>query len=358
VLSNPRNLRYFTAYEPLLSVSPTRPWYAVVPQVGEPVLCVPALAELDARDASWVTFVHTWPSPNVADEGRSSLLSVLGDLALSNRRIGLEAGHETRTTMPITDLDAVRAALAHVAFIDASCLLWRLRMTKDVDEIRCMQRSIDAALSAFQRIAVSIDGQSKERQLANLFSRHILEGGADLVGYLAVGSGPRGYRSLTRAASDRVVARDDVLGLDVGAISDGYWCDFDRNIVAGAAHSDVERAHASLEATIQAGFATCRAGMPVCDVRASMNGAMRSEGYAVSLSGRWGHGVGLDFTEPPSLTMCDQTLLQPGMVITLEPLLMTEDGSAASAMLIAEEMVLITEGAPLMLTRKEVQVKP
>ena len=43
-------------------------------------------------------------------------------------------------------------------------------------------------------------------------------------------------------------------------------------------------------------------------------------------SGRIGHGLGLQSTEPPDVSLSDQTNLQPGMVITVEPAIIRDDG--------------------------------
>ena len=54
--------------------------------------------------------------------------------------------------------------------------------------------------------------------------------------------------------------------------------------------------------------------------------------------GRAGHGVGLQLTEPPSIARVDSTILQPGMVITLEPGYVNEIGCFD-----CEENILVTE---------------
>jgi len=64
--------------------------------------------------------------------------------------------------------------------------------------------------------------------------------------------------------------------------------------------------------------------------------------------GRYGHGLGMQLTEPPSLIDWDQTVLQPGMVITLEPSMTLTGGG----MLVTEENIVIRDGPPQMLSRR------
>ena len=68
-------------------------------------------------------------------------------------------------------------------------------------------------------------------------------------------------------------------------------------------------------------------------------------GRADTPVGRMGHGLGLDLTEPPSLAPDDPTILEAGMVITLEPSL-TLPGLAGMArrLMVHEENVVVTRG--------------
>jgi Xaa-Pro aminopeptidase len=61
-----------------------------------------------------------------------------------------------------------------------------------------------------------------------------------------------------------------------------------------------------------------------------------------------GHGLGMQLTEWPSLMPADQTVLQPGMVITLEPGL--EIG--AGRMMVQEENIVIRESGAELLTKR------
>jgi Xaa-Pro aminopeptidase len=63
------------------------------------------------------------------------------------------------------------------------------------------------------------------------------------------------------------------------------------------------------------------------------------------LAVRIGHGVGLNLTEPPHIGVHDDTSLEPGMVITLEPGVATEWGTFH-----IEENVVVTEDGPEVLS--------
>jgi Xaa-Pro aminopeptidase len=174
------------------------------------------------------------------------------------------------------------------------------------------------------------------------FQRLCLEEGADWVPYLAGGAGPRGYADVISPATPVPLATGDVLMLDTGLVWDGYFCDYDRNFVVGAPGAEAAAAHARLIAATAAGLETARAGARASEVwqaMAEVCGARPGEG-------RLGHGLGMQLTEGLSLTSDDPTLLAPGMVITLEPVVELPGGT----IMVHEENLVIRDGAPDMLS--------
>jgi Xaa-Pro dipeptidase len=347
VISNPQSFRYFTNHLPLLSMSPTRAWYLVVPRTGEAVACVPSIGRDDLLTESWIQEHRTWKSPSPVDEGRSVLASTINEFGAT--KVAVEQGLEMRAAMSLGDYDGLRTALPQVTFVDAAHLIWSLRSIKDESEMSSMRAVIAAVQGAFAEVPSWLRPGMTEKQAARRFTVDVMTHGADAVPYLACGSGPGGYPSLTRTASDRVLENGDVIGFDLGATIDGYWCDFDRNFCIGTPPPLARRALDALEAAISSARLIYRPGASVGELRRQMESAVHDAGFSASAGGRWGHGVGLDFTEPPSVNEHDDGVLRPGMVVTLEPLII---GHLADARLglVAEEMLLVTEDGHELLT--------
>ena len=128
---------------------------------------------------------------------------------------------------------------------------------------------------------------------------------------------------------------------DVAASVDGYWCDFSRAATVGPA-TPTQRNHQRLVTEVTAaGVAAVRSGVRASEVASVCDRAMAARGLEFNSGAlRFGHGLGLDVTEPPHLASYDQTVLRPGMAVTVEPahhavhgrynieenLLVTEDG--------------------------------
>jgi len=70
--------------------------------------------------------------------------------------------------------------------------------------------------------------------------------------------------------------------------------------------------------------------------------------------GRPGHGLGMQLTEFPTLTPFDQTLLQPGMVLTLEP----GYSFASDKMMVHEENIVVRDNGAKLLSKRAAKHMP
>ncbi len=333
LLTTEPEFRYFTGFLTRFWESPSRPWFLVLPARGRPLTVIPSIgAALMGR--TWIEDIRTWPAPAPEDDGVSLLAACLREVG---GPVGVPSGHESCLRMPLADFERVRSAAA-LEFRDDAGIMAALRAIKSDAEIARIACICAIAGRAFARMGeIAGEGVPLARVFRD-FQRLLLEEGADFVPYLAGGAGPEGYGDVISPASHAPLRRGDVMMLDTGALRDGYFCDFDRNFAIGEASDRVREAHARLIEATRAAFAMARPGARACDLwraMADVTGARPEDG-------RLGHGLGMQLTEGLSLTPWDQTVLQPGMVITLEPGIVT----GAERMMVHEENLVITEGAP------------
>jgi len=176
-------------------------------------------------------------------------------------------------------------------------------------------------------------------------SRLVRCSGADWVPYLAGGAEQGGCSDVISPARNAPLQEGDVLMLDTGLVWDGYFCDFDRNYSVGIPDTQTTIAHARLIEAVDAAVDIAREGAKASDLFHAMDGIVTG-GKGGSDAGRLGHGLGMQLTEGLSLTPQDHSVLEAGMVITLEPGIETGDGR----MIVHEEDILITAGAPRFLS--------
>ena len=340
-------VRWFTGLLTPFWLSPTRPWFVVVPRTGKPVAVVGEIAgPVMAR--TWLDDVRTWPSPRPEDEGVSLLADTLRGIAGAVGRIGVPMGPETTLRMPLADWDRLRAALPAAAFVDATDVVRGLRMIKSEAEVARLARICAIASDAFDTLGVLAAVGRPFEALVRDFRVALLTAGADDVPYLVGAAAPGGYDDVISPPGPRPLEAGDVLMLDTGAVRDGYFCDVDRNVAIGHADDASRRAYATLYRATQAGLEVLRPGVTCAEVFAAMRAVVDADGYPAGNVGRFGHGLGMQLTEWPSFRAGDDTVLAPGMVLTLEPSLTIAPGRT----MVAEEDLVLREDGPVLLTRR------
>jgi Xaa-Pro aminopeptidase len=133
---------------------------------------------------------------------------------------------------------------------------------------------------------------------------------------------------------------------DFGAIVEGYCYDFGRTVCFGPPDDTQITAHKWVMASQAVGITGMRAGQVTAEeVDAAAREVIEQAGLGEGFRHRLGHAIGLDVHEPPFLTKTDQTLLQSGMTLTVEPSIIFPFTSSARV----EDIVLVTEqgGVPL-----------
>ena len=333
LLTTEPDIRYFTGYLTRFWESPCRPWFLVLPRSGDPIAVIPSIgAALMAR--SWITDIRCWRAPDLEDDGISLLAETLHALGPS---IGTPSGLQSHLRMPLTDFARLNAALPQPIGADFD-ILRSLRLVKSEAEIEKIKTACQIATRAFARVPEIASMGQPLAQVFRDFQRLRLDEGADWVPYLAGAAAPGGYGDVISPADDRPLAAGDILMLDTGLVHDGYFCDFDRNFSVGRPSADVAEGHSRLIEATYAAFEAARPGSTAAELFHVMDKIVTG-GAGGSEAGRYGHGLGMNLTEWPSLIPTDHTPLVSGMVLTLEPGIELAPGRA----LVHEENIVIRE---------------
>lgn len=308
---------------------------------GRAVLCTDgrytAQAKAEAPDLR--VLVGKQPAASVAIEWL---------LARGASRCAFEARHTT-----VAALETMRKALPKELgagrrsfFVATESLVARLREIKSEGEIATMRRAADLGCALFADLPRHLAPGITEVEIALGLEFEARSRGAEAMSFeTIVASGKRSALPHGRASSARLPRRGFVT-LDFGVVVDGYCSDMTRTVHLGRA---IPEARAVYDAVLEAQEAAVAAVAPGVSC-AAVDEAARSVLKRARL-GKWfshstGHGVGLEIHEGPRLAAKVEQVLEPGMVITIEPGIYLPDAFGVRI----EDMVLVTEGGAEVLT--------
>ena len=332
LLTTETNVRYFTGFLTRFWESPTRPWYLIIPSKGKPIAVIPSIGEA-LMSKTWLEDIRTWPSPDLKDDGISLLSDTLEEIA-KNKNIGIPSGTETYVRMPQTDLKKLSQNVKLTSDFD---IIKKLRMTKSNEEIDKIKNACGIAADAFSRVPEIAFENVNLDEVFRKFQVLCLESGADWVPYLAGGADTEGYDDVISPAKVAPLKKRDILMLDTGLVWDGYFCDYDRNWSVGTPSKVVSESYSQLLEASDAAFELAKPGATASDLFNAMNSVLTRNSLGTD-AGRLGHGVGMSLTEWPSLIPDDHTVLEQGMVLSLEPGITIKD-----KIIVHEENIEITE---------------
>ena len=346
LITIPSNLRYFTGIDTNFWESPTRPWFLVVPLFGNPIAIIPEIGEKLFKK-TFVKDIHTWPSPNLKGDDISPLKALLESLPSRFGAIGAELGKEMSIRMPAIDFNLLQDNFKF-DIVDGASLIWALRSVKTLNEIKKIEKVAQIVSEVFCVLPTFISASDSERDVAKKVTKEILKGGVDSIPYLPVVSGRGGVSQIIGNPTDKLISSGDFLFIDTGATFDGYFCDFDRNFAIGTASDELKRSNEILWHATEEGIKNLVPGAKTQDVWKKINKKIEDFGFLVRGEGRYGHGVGLQLTEPPSISSFDNAIIQENMVLTIEPSIEYKPGK----IIVHEENVFVSKDGPILLTKR------
>ena len=345
VITSPANFRYFSGLDSNFWESPTRPWFLIISKNGKIKALVPSIG-LSAIESTFIKDIEVWQSPNPKDEGTSLLKKIIKTFP-KNSNIGFELGMETYLRMSIKEFLKIKKDLQEYNFIDSTNIVWSLRKIKSDLEIKNIEKVCSITSKVFNNLINKISLGMSEREIATIFKKDLINNGVDYIMYLSCASGINGYNQIICNPSEKKIGDGDVLIIDTGSTLNGYYCDFDRNFGFGNINQKSLDAYNKLWNATEKTLEIIKPGISCKEVYESLSKNLFSSNVKSSV-GRMGHGFGLQLTEPPSIMIDDNTILEKNMILALEPSIEIEN----DLMLVHEENILITQNGNRLLSSR------
>jgi Xaa-Pro aminopeptidase len=326
--ANQRYLEDYTGSECYLLASAKKRWLIADARYSEQ-------ADQECRTASVVQ--HRDPFPPYAEV----IASLAGEHGL--KRIGFE-----KDVLRYGQFEAIAAALNDsAAFVPVEGVVEGLRAVKHSDELGRIRTACAIADKALENVLSFIQQGISELGLARELERQLVQEGAEGTAFQTIAAfGARASQPHAVPSANVELNRGDFILLDFGALYQGYRSDTTRTFVLGNAGDRQKAAYSAvLEAQLK-GIQAVRPGATGREVDAVARAQTRALGFPEFGYGV-GHGVGLEVHELPFMSKKCEQVLEPGMVLTVEPGIYLPGWGGVRI----EDTVLVAENGAECLTR-------
>jgi methionyl aminopeptidase len=245
-----------------------------------------------------------------------------------------------------------------------------LKSKDEIEKIRSACRIVAMVLSELKsqvkpgRTTAELD-QSAERMIRKLGAKPAFKGYRGFPATLCTSVNEEVVHGIP---SQRALKEGDIIGLDLGAIVDGYYGDAAITVpVGGPIPAETDRLIRVTEESLYRGIQQIEVGRRLSDISHAVQEHVEKAGFSV-VTDFVGHGIGRNLHEDPQIPNFGEPgqgiRLRPGMTLAIEPMVnmgsnavkilednwtaVTQDGTLSAHF---EHTVLVAESGPEILTR-------
>lgn len=326
LITHKPNLFYFTGSAPVLG------GYLLV-TADEELFLVPQLEYEEARESSRVLVEYFKRGAELYERLK----------AFNLKKLGIEG----RTSYSSVQSLKEKAGVEEFAVVDD--VIKELRMIKTPEEIEVIKRACGIADKAMLVAIEEVREGVREREVAAKMEYVMKMEGAEKTAFDTIIAS--GWRSALPhgVASDKRIERGELVVIDEGALFNRYHSDITRTVVVGSPNEKQREIYEIVLEAQKKGVEEARPGITAKELDTIVRDVIAEYGYGDYFIHSTGHGVGLEIHEWPGINQNDETVLKPGMVITVEPgIYLPKFGGVR-----IEDTIVITENGAERLTKTE-----
>lgn len=284
-----------------------RPCLLLVGKEREAFL-MPELNATGSRPHTDIPFME-WSDADGPKRALADALAVVDGSGV--RRVVLD--ETMRTDFALLLLDAIPGAKP--SFGERT--VGALRMVKDAGEYAELKMNAGIADRALEAAFAVIRPGISEKEIAAIVRAHFASEGAEPM-FTIIGTGPNGAFP-HHHTGDTLLSAGDAVVIDIGGRKGAYSSDITRMAAVERPPEGYAEVHGVVESAVQAAVAAARPGVVAKAVDDAARGVIAAAGYGQYFLHRTGHGLGVEIHEPPYITATSETVLEPGIVFSIEP---------------------------------------
>ncbi|HYF82542.1 MAG TPA: Xaa-Pro peptidase family protein [Clostridia bacterium] len=307
VLSPSMDMLYTTGFN---TFQGERLLVSVLDASGDIVFIVPKMYEHEVRGKAIFDRIIAWDD---SQDPKEILDLLCHEKGYSEGAVAIE------DTMWFNIFEKIYEAFKGARFIKATSVIGELRKHKTTDEADKMRKSSELADKAVARTIPRIKAGMRETEVRDILEAELKMQGMSSPSFeTIIGSGPNSALP-HYTAGDRILQAGDSIVMDFGGVHQGYCSDMTRTVMLGKATSEYREVYETVKEAQRKAIEAVKPGVKASEVDAAARSYITAKGYGDYFIHRTGHGIGMEVHEEPYISNISKSILQPGMVFSIEP---------------------------------------
>lgn len=332
----PENIVYLSGYWPVFGSS-----CLIFPVDEDPVVILP-YSELDYAADGWIEDQRTYQFINMNELANppANILRLMKDLwqerGYENAVVGFEGSFDlvggnnvaAEARVPTFKiLNEMFNTFNTNTWVDATPQIKQSRVIKSPQEIEQLRITSEIAGIGLEHARHLIKPGVQESFVSGMVEGYIYGMGIGYKnvtrarGYCFVMSGENSQNSWRPfcVASKKPILWGEPVLVELDAVANGYFIDITRSFFVGKPDLRSQEIMQVVQDAVNAVIDTIKPGMLANEVDAVARKVVDDAGYGEYFNHQLGHGIGLQFHEAPWLHPASDEVIQPGMVVAIEP---------------------------------------
>ena len=240
----------------------------------------------------------------------------------------LSIGFECQV-LTVSDFESLKEILPECSWLATRERVETQRMVKEPIEIEAIRAAIQMAQDAFVSLSKSLSPSQTEKNVADELERLMRSMGAQCAAFPIIVAAGLNAALPHAIPSQHCIGNESLLLVDWGASSpSGNKSDltrvldthnFSKTIKQAESKDKLRKIYSVVQKAQKAAFDAIKPGVKALDVDRAARQLIAEAGFGEYFGHGLGHGIGLQIHEAPWLRPGSETVLERGMVFTLEP---------------------------------------
>lgn len=311
------------------------------PRIGEPTIVCPQEWRDTIRVFSFIKRVTGY------ENGLESLIDIIAKEVKSSLERGARIGFDSFRT-PSALFEELSQKFREFELLPCDDLMRRMRIVKTQSELDLLEdiayRADHGIFGAAHHVLVT--SYRSEMSLSEEIRVHCMERGLDVIGFNSVSlvaSGEHAKKFWPLAPRygvgySKPLNPGEFVRMEMRTSLDGYWSDAARMMTQGDPDQLQRTAYENLVTLRKRAVECLKPGARCSDVYKVVESEAEKKNIKLVKGLAVGHGIGVTDYEPPYLSASDDTEITEGMILVLDPVIVTPEG----VMLRSKDTVVIT----------------